>query len=1270
MKGDFSRLRFSQKKNYTSVMQQQGRVSLDSDANEQSAIYDYLRTTETIDVVGIVGGPVHDEGFKISVNGDAIEIGKGRYYVDGILCQNDCERAYADQPFLIEPDPTDEELLSSLQQGTIGAIQVYLQVWKRLVTVLDDCCLREPALGQADTTARVQTIWRVVAKGLNAAPSEQIAGSVALTTGSMTVTGVGSSFTTALEVGEQLVFASDSTETPYTIAAIANDTSLTLVSPYAGASTALAPTTASVVGVAGNCCKSMHTGLVPARGQGKLHADTGGSSGDCSCEPTPAAGYRGLENQLYRVEIQEPGNETSATFKWSRENGSVVVAVSSVSGDTVYVDSLGPDPNLGFASGQWVELSDDTNLFGEVPKPGNLYQIQTVTPEYLSVTLMTPVTSPPDPCKHARMRRWDQFGSSAGLNGISVSAGPISLENGIEVEFSKGKYESGDYWLIPARTATGSIDWPPCDSDGDAFQPPHRTEVFLAPLACITWNTQTDGAQVKDCRKKFYPLTELEPACTSSCCSFSVGDGQNTFGDFTSIQAAVDALPAEGGEICILPGLYYGPVRIVNRRDVVIHGCGWQTRVASASLFQKQPVVPGDALADPGAAINPLAAVFTIVDSQHIKLRSFAVEAADDEAGILIDGTGTSLTKDQAAEVARFLVRLQGVIDVTIEDIVFTASTLPAVLAVRVELLRIDRNRVAMKNVRSMWPAIYASGIEIHIDRNWVGVQSAANDREWLPYTVTEDLGGTTSTSAAAVSPISVAAGAAPASVASSVARDFVLASDDPTPAKETLHPGSIQIGGPSTDVYILENEIEGGNRNGITLGSFEILDVNGNNTGIWSGTVITGETGDCDCDGSLQASGTYPGTTGDTVVAAGKLTNIQIHRNRIRNMGLCGIGPVGFFDLTKTLEIIYIENLTIGSNTIQNTLSRQVAPISITNLGYGAICVPDVQNLIVRDNTITNFGAAPGLEVCGIYILHGEMLDISRNQIIETRDWTEKRAEPLDEAPNSIRGGIVVVLAEPPSFPAPASDYYRDQVSVPIFEPGLPALRVEHNVVRVPLSETLTAVGFGPFSIVNNHFGCGGTVRARGTSVAATVRIVNLGLAIDLLDTNGFLDAYSKTAGGFSVNRLMLSSSGTVVFTNNVCQLERQVGGQRSLANVAIFTLDHLIFSNNQCWVDGPPAEDLGQLSAYIDAFLFGLSVQVLGNRFQEGIGLPVLFSGFTWGLINITAQNFSTYCLLIEGIVVQPPSNATPPSNVSLVSVIAAATGTNDPCAAFNKG
>ena len=41
-------------------------------------------------------------------------------------------------------------------------------------------------------------------------------------------------------------------------------------------------------------------------------------------ETAPAPwGYRGVENQLYRVEVHRGGDAEEATFKWSRDNGSV-----------------------------------------------------------------------------------------------------------------------------------------------------------------------------------------------------------------------------------------------------------------------------------------------------------------------------------------------------------------------------------------------------------------------------------------------------------------------------------------------------------------------------------------------------------------------------------------------------------------------------------------------------------------------------------------------------------------------------------------------------------------------------------------------------------------------------------------------------------------------------------------------------------------------------------------------------------------------------------
>ena len=69
------------------------------------------------------------------------------------------------------------------------------------------------------------------------------------------------------------------------------------------------------------------------------------------------------------------------------------------------------------------------------------------------------------------LRRWDHRGDAAKAGALPLTAKPntatgaldgwIDLEDGVQVWFSKdGDYRAGDYWLIPARTATGDVEWP------------------------------------------------------------------------------------------------------------------------------------------------------------------------------------------------------------------------------------------------------------------------------------------------------------------------------------------------------------------------------------------------------------------------------------------------------------------------------------------------------------------------------------------------------------------------------------------------------------------------------------------------------------------------------------------------------------------------------------------------------------------------------------------------------------------------------------------
>jgi len=310
---------------------------------------------------------------------------------------------------------------------------------------------------------------------------------------------------------------------------------------------------------------------------------------------------------------------------------------------------------------------------------------------------------------------------------------------------------------------------------------------------------------------------------------------------------------------------------------------------------------------------------------------------------------------------------------------------------------------------------------------------------------------------------------------------------------------------------------------------------------------------------------------------------------------------------------------------------------------GYAAICVPDVENLVLRDNAINDFGPQPGAQVCGIFILNGQMVEISRNHVLETRDWNLTSSDEVQSV-GGLRGGIVVLLATPPAFTTPASFTTKlagvaNHFTPPVYEAGLPALRIEHNVVRVPLGEALAAVGYGPFSIVNNHLGCGGTVKAAGKPLAETVLILNLGTALEVASTAGTFSGVSQGRHAYfpgNVNRTLAGSpGGAVIFTNNVCQLETRMSGLHCFSSVMILSLDDLIFANNQCWLEGP------RVTASLDALLLAGSVQVTGNRFQEALGFPVFASGLTIGALNITMQNISTYCLFAKGTLQEIDTN-----------------------------
>ena len=298
------------------------------------------------------------------------------------------------------------------------------------------------------------------------------------------------------------------------------------------------------------------------------------------CDVVPGTGFRGVENRLYRVEIHKGGGFGSdpATFVWSRDNGSVLASVTKVIGgpdNRIEVSSLGRDKTLRFSNRDWVEvLSDRDELDG---KPGTIAQITNVDEASRTLSLSGPVP-PPDPAQDAkyprRVRRWDQ--KSPPIKVTEATTEWFELEDGVEIRFTAEGFRTGDFWVIPARAAPGTVE-------GFEKAPPRGIEHHYCRLALVTWNSDSADQlsfTVEECMPSFPPLTERGQA---GCCTVTVGDDPTSRGDYDDIQEAVDSLTGPG-RVCVLPGDYQLADTVVIGQDgVVVAGCGGQARITAAT---------------------------------------------------------------------------------------------------------------------------------------------------------------------------------------------------------------------------------------------------------------------------------------------------------------------------------------------------------------------------------------------------------------------------------------------------------------------------------------------------------------------------------------------------------------------------------------------------------------------------------------------------------------------------------------------------------------
>jgi hypothetical protein len=466
MKGDYTRFTFRKDRHYSGVRMQQGRVQLDSDWNEQLDINTHIGNTTRLDTIGLSGAPMENAGFAIEARDCNLYALPGRYYVDGILCENEKDLRIDKQPDL--PDVPLPE--------TCCLYTAYLDVWTRTLTALEENYLRETALLGPDTATRAKTICQIRLEKMDADDME--------------------------------------------------------------------------------CCPMPGPGWKPGNAPQECMLGARARRYDREqdpCKPLQGTGYKRLENHLYRIEVHNGGPVGEATFKWSRNNACYVTRLITVDNRILSFDDPAKKAQFEFKPKQWIEISDEgRTLRGE---PGVMAEIEQIDGNNITIKEWLG-NNGKDVCPHIfgnkpTIRIWDRdenktTGPAKGVHPI-VEREWTSLESGIEIRFeSIGSYKAGDFWIVPARVATGDIEWPRDASNTPIMRPPHGIKHSYAPVAILKHSGEWEA--IRDLRRFFPSINRLTNLF------YIGGDGQEIIPDErlpNSVKVGVSngQTPVEGASV-------------------------------------------------------------------------------------------------------------------------------------------------------------------------------------------------------------------------------------------------------------------------------------------------------------------------------------------------------------------------------------------------------------------------------------------------------------------------------------------------------------------------------------------------------------------------------------------------------------------------------------------------------------------------------------------------------------------------------------------------
>ena len=1210
---DISRKLFQPAKHYAGAVYQQGRVTLDSDQNEnnllageelQRLIAEAIcsggspNAGFTISNVHLAGPPGEEEGaetYDFDVAAGSFYLGGRRFTAepgDKFLGQSDWLQITLDGGLPAPPAAGD------LANGPRHDF-VWLEAWEQCVTATEDSEILERALGGPDTTARLRRMRRIHVTTNTADDCNDALGGLGIA-----------------------------------------------IDPDSGA--ILSPTRLTV-------------GFDPA------------GITDDPCKPATKAGFLGADNQTFRVQITAPGRFIWGADNASPLYRVQAQSFEDPGGGPATlrrIHFLTPPPDQAHypLAGQTVELMRWGALLPnheKVAEPtGMLATVKaSYDPDSGSIVIATAVPQAwvdwfaaagagalsdhdqPEDREYFYLRLWTGGSGANGAPDFAFApnvAQPLA-GTGLTVTFSDNG-RLGEYWAIAARPNTPDIVVPWALQQG---LPPMGPLVFLTPLAIITWaldNNNQPVASVHDCRHRFRPLCE-----TSCCCTITVGDGQTSFGDVASVQTAIELVP-DGGEVCVLQGTYRETITIDGRHNITVVGCG-----------------PNSLLTPP--AENAGAAVLTIRNSSDIELRELGFEALEIHA-IAMDGNNAAPVRHTAFERldirARDVAAVVGIglrgfdmrrCDIDVLPLAASFADNPAIgrqpavyLAgddLLVEACRVEVEvRVAIARRPPGGIEIAGGAERVLLEDNLVrGGLRRPIDGLQIVGGARRPLGG-----------IQIGGGSHRVRLRDNLIRrgnghGIILGS------VRFVRVNAEGVGG-----------IEGGDLTAVApLGR-------GANGGafVFIGLAVTIDENGCIVIDPQPPGG--PGDGGLVPVSEGALVDIAILDNRIETMGASGISVARFFDLSGAVpEYISIEGLEIAHNRIIGCVTLEAPPLPLdlrVHSATGGIALAHCERLAVRDNRIEKCGTNPGDPVCGVFVLFSEGAVVERNRVTDNGTASTETSPPRPGR----RGGVVFGLALPGSFPltiallnrpglrqdgAPALRVHDNVIVTPqgraldVVAVG-PVSACDNQFTsrggarRFRTPPPVLATGAGGFGLRRSAaLGLTAVAAQSGDPLLAfidllgglVVAIVNLGVSNELygqllgFSGLGVVDRGPAGLAAFNSDEDDLFFGGEVLFDDNQVSLDALAADiQIGVSAVLLLSLDDVGMTSNQCTCD--------LLLDFIltNALVLGFSLRVTDNRFKEPVGIPGLFtpaflSAVTLALMNETSLNQGTHCFYAIG-------------------------------------